>query len=287
MNKIISMLFVPIILCLAVNSADAQITTRGGVGTPGSNVSIPVFLDSGGYIRQVNLTVAYDSGRFSLIDVLSYQPNYLPSYITAPGAGEIQISFGSSSEALSMMPPFGPALGSEGALDVANFVRSLSGLSHDVDRATRGKNLFSANCVACHDADAKGSRPLMAPDLTDSKWLSGGNVEQIYEVIANGRYGVLENISGPLLKLILAIRDPYPALDSEESIVDISGYAIDEIGASVVLSPASAIVSVFPTTIGHTVSEGNTLSFALLAISALLYVFKIRSRHDARSLKKI
>jgi cytochrome c oxidase cbb3-type subunit 3 len=60
-----------------------------------------------------------------------------------------------------MMPPFGPALGADGTKDVANYVRSLSGLAHDSLRAQRGKELFAQNCVACHGPEAKGT-PLSA-----------------------------------------------------------------------------------------------------------------------------
>ena len=86
-----------------------------------------------------------------------------------------------------MMPPFGPALGAEGTKDVANYVRSLSGLAHDSLRAQRGKDLFAQNCVACHGPEAKGTPALGAPNLTDKTWLYGSSEATIIETVTNGR----------------------------------------------------------------------------------------------------
>jgi len=86
-----------------------------------------------------------------------------------------------------MMPPFGPALGADGVKDVANYVRSLSGLAHDSLRAQRGKELFAQNCVACHGPEAKGTQALGAPNLTDKTWLYGSSEATIIETVTNGR----------------------------------------------------------------------------------------------------
>lgn len=86
-----------------------------------------------------------------------------------------------------MMPPFGPALGADGVKDVANYVRSLSGLAHDSLRAQRGKELFAQNCVACHGPEAKGTQALGAPNLTDKTWLYGSAEATIIETVTNGR----------------------------------------------------------------------------------------------------
>jgi len=86
-----------------------------------------------------------------------------------------------------MMPPFGPALGADGVKDVANYVRSLSGLAHDSLRAQRGKDMFAQNCVACHGPEAKGTPALGAPNLTDKVWLYGSSETTIIETVSNGR----------------------------------------------------------------------------------------------------
>jgi cytochrome c oxidase cbb3-type subunit 3 len=86
-----------------------------------------------------------------------------------------------------MMPPWGEALGAEGVKDVANFVRSLSGLAHDDVRAQRGKEIFGQYCVACHGPEGKGTPAMGAPNLTDKVWLYGSSEATIIETVTNGR----------------------------------------------------------------------------------------------------
>jgi cytochrome c oxidase cbb3-type subunit III len=86
-----------------------------------------------------------------------------------------------------VMPPFGPALGEQGAKDVAHYVMSLSGLAHDSIRAARGKPLFAQNCVACHGAEGKGNPLLGAPNLTDRTWLYSAAEPVIIETVTQGR----------------------------------------------------------------------------------------------------
>jgi len=91
---------------------------------------------------------------------------------------------------LGMMPPMGVAVGSaEEVKDVANYVRSLSGLAHDTIRVPRGAQKFAAICAACHGADAKGNPQIHAPNLTDSVWLYGSSEATIIETITKGRTG--------------------------------------------------------------------------------------------------
>ena len=92
---------------------------------------------------------------------------------------------------MGVMPPMGAAVGSaEDVKDVANFVLSLSGRTHDQLRAQRGKEKFAA-CAACHGAEGKGNPALGAPDLTDKVWLYGGSEAAIVETIMKGRNGIM------------------------------------------------------------------------------------------------
>ncbi|WP_341644022.1 cytochrome-c oxidase, cbb3-type subunit III [Thauera sp. SDU_THAU2] len=88
---------------------------------------------------------------------------------------------------MGIMTPFGPILGAEGVKDVANYVRSLSGLAHDSLRAQRGKDAFDTNCVACHGADGTGNPMLGAPNLANKAWLYGSSEATIIETISHGR----------------------------------------------------------------------------------------------------
>lgn len=89
-----------------------------------------------------------------------------------------------------VMPPF-PQLDSNQIVDVANYVRSLSGLPVDQAKAARGAEVFKANCVACHGADGKGNIALGAPNLTDKTWLYGGSEATIIETLTKGRMAMM------------------------------------------------------------------------------------------------
>lgn len=87
-----------------------------------------------------------------------------------------------------VMPPMGGAVGGEdGVKDVANYVLSLSGRTHDELRAARGKTKFTTICAACHGANGKGNQALGAPNLTDDVWLYGGSETTIMETVTKGR----------------------------------------------------------------------------------------------------
>ena len=92
---------------------------------------------------------------------------------------------------MGVMPPYGgspEAIGGEaGAKEVANYVRSLSGLSHNSDLAEKGKAKYETVCFACHGQDGKGMQALGAPNLTDKTWLYGSSEAKIVETIVAGR----------------------------------------------------------------------------------------------------
>jgi cytochrome c oxidase cbb3-type subunit 3 len=87
----------------------------------------------------------------------------------------------------------------EEIVTVANYVRSLSGLSTEpVFHAAAGKKIFDENCVACHGKDGKGNQEMGAPNLTDQIWLYGSDEATIAETITNGRAGVMPAWTGRL-----------------------------------------------------------------------------------------
>jgi len=88
---------------------------------------------------------------------------------------------------MGVMPPHAQ-LGGDTIKDVANFVRSLSGLPNDATRAAKGKEAFtSAGCVGCHGPEGKGMHAIGAPNLTDKVWLYGSSEATITETITKGR----------------------------------------------------------------------------------------------------
>ncbi|WP_425106758.1 cytochrome-c oxidase, cbb3-type subunit III [Ancylobacter sp.] len=100
-----------------------------------------------------------------------------------------------------------PAFGRDGMLQrpeivaVADYVRSLSnlpvpqGVTPDL---AKGKEVFAANCAACHGADGKGNIELGAPNLTDGIWLYGSDRDTIIATLTNGRAGIMPAWAGRL-----------------------------------------------------------------------------------------
>jgi len=100
-------------------------------------------------------------------------------------------------------------LGADTIKDLANYVRSLSGLPNDSVRAAKGKEAFaSAGCSGCHGPDAKGMHALGAPNLTDKVWLYGSSETTIVETITNGRQNKMpawkEFLGDPKVHLLAA-----------------------------------------------------------------------------------
>ncbi|MAR00113.1 MAG: cytochrome-c oxidase, cbb3-type subunit III [Oceanospirillaceae bacterium] len=87
------------------------------------------------------------------------------------------------------MPAWQAVLGDEGVIEMAEYVRSLSGLPHDAEAAEKAAPAFAQNCSVCHGADGKGNQLVGAPNLTDDIWLYGGSTKQIQFTLRNGRAG--------------------------------------------------------------------------------------------------
>ncbi len=89
-----------------------------------------------------------------------------------------------------VMPAYGHLEAAQ-IVDLANYVRSLSGLPTDNTKVARGAELFKSNCVACHGVDGKGNIALGAPNLTDKTWLYGGSEATIVETLTKGRMAMM------------------------------------------------------------------------------------------------
>jgi len=90
-----------------------------------------------------------------------------------------------------IMPGFAGVIDSAAASDVANYVRSLSGLAHNQLASIRGQRVYMQQCAACHGADGKGNKALGAVNLTDSVWLYGSSEARIVEAIMQGRNNMM------------------------------------------------------------------------------------------------
>ncbi|WP_455269496.1 cytochrome-c oxidase, cbb3-type subunit III [Rhizobium herbae] len=74
--------------------------------------------------------------------------------------------------------------------EVVDYVYSLSvPESGNAEALNAGREVFAANCVACHGEDGKGKKDVGAPDLTDNHWIYGGDRQSIYATVYAGRQG--------------------------------------------------------------------------------------------------
>ena len=88
---------------------------------------------------------------------------------------------------IGMMPPMVAAVGDATAVhQVAQYVLSLSGSTHDAAAAEAGKPKFAV-CAGCHGVDGKGLQAIGAPNLTDKIWLHGFGEEAIAAMVNNGK----------------------------------------------------------------------------------------------------
>lgn len=76
-------------------------------------------------------------------------------------------------------------------IDVAEYMKTAPDLM-DEEKVTQltepadlasGKAIFTANCIACHRADAGGQ---IGPNLTDDHWILGGGIKNIFHTLEHG-----------------------------------------------------------------------------------------------------
>jgi cytochrome c oxidase cbb3-type subunit III len=109
-----------------------------------------------------------------------------------------------------------PSFGRDGILDAdqvslaANYIYSLSHPKF-VTAANRasvlsGREVFMSNCAICHGEDARGKRDVGAPNLSDTRWIYGGDLDQIVETVHGGRQGHMptwdERLSAADIKIL-------------------------------------------------------------------------------------
>lgn len=60
---------------------------------------------------------------------------------------------------------------------------ALAALATDQATLASGKQVFATNCIPCHRADGGGN---IGPNLTDTYWIHGGTLPEIYKTITEG-----------------------------------------------------------------------------------------------------
>lgn len=96
---------------------------------------------------------------------------------------------------VAQMPAFGrdQMLDRDQVRSVAAYVYSLShpesSTPENLERIQAGQEVFVTTCAACHGDNAEGSQEMGAPDLTDSYWVYGGDLDTIISSVHGGRQG--------------------------------------------------------------------------------------------------
>lgn len=136
------------------------------------------------------------------------QANLFPNLVDSDwqwGGTPAQIEQTIRSGRNAVMVAWQPVLGEQGVADVADYVLTLSQGGSD---GHAGKTQYTQFCSACHMPDGSGNVALGAPNLRDSIWLYGGDLEAVTESIAHGRSGVMPPFSKRLddtqIKLLVA-----------------------------------------------------------------------------------
>jgi len=102
---------------------------------------------------------------------------FVPVYYLTPGDlfgnGKKVAMYEKEMAAFTAAHPTGPTVSPE----------QLAAAVADRNEVTKGKAVFTVNCVACHRADGGG---LIGPNLTDDFWIHGGTPLAIHNTIEQG-----------------------------------------------------------------------------------------------------
>lgn len=93
------------------------------------------------------------------------------------------------------------AFGRDGILtkdQVSMLTDFVLGMHKGENQSDAANKLFQANCASCHGAKGDGNYEFGAPALNDAIWLYGADRDTVYDVIYNGRQGVMPYWKGRL-----------------------------------------------------------------------------------------
>ena len=96
---------------------------------------------------------------------------------------------------IGQMPAFGrdQMLDREQVRNAAASVYSLTNPDYstpeNLDRIDAGHEVFVSTCAACHGDNGQGNVDVGAPNLTDARWIYGGDLDTIIASVHGGRQG--------------------------------------------------------------------------------------------------
>jgi cytochrome c oxidase cbb3-type subunit 3 len=110
---------------------------------------------------------------------LIFSAAYLIFYALSFGEGTMEAEYrGATQQAVSAVDAYFEA----NPLVPPSPAELLAG-AKDPEVLERGGARFARSCAPCHGAQAQG---LIGPNLTDTRWIHGGTVEQIFQSITKG-----------------------------------------------------------------------------------------------------
>lgn len=93
--------------------------------------------------------------------------------------------------------------------------QDIKSIAADKTAQKMGERLFLTYCAQCHGSDARGSKGF--PNLTDKKWLYGGDPQTIETTILHGRVGQMPSMA--------------TALGSEKEVENVANYVLSLSGS--------------------------------------------------------
>ena len=124
------------------------------------------------------------------------------------GGSEAQITQTITHGRKAIMPAWGPMLKEKGVTNVANYVKSISDNTFDEEKHAAGQAKYRQVCAGCHGVNLQGNPIFGAPNLGDSAWIYGGDLDSIKTSIRFGRRGVMpahkDRLTTLQIKLLVA-----------------------------------------------------------------------------------